>query len=80
MARYERRRLQAMIDRTAKAAREFHHAQAELNDWCLDVYGVEPADINADEIIDAVMGGGGAAPGMEASAFHAIMKEHAHDQ
>jgi hypothetical protein len=69
----ERRKLQAMIDRTSKASAAFHKAQAELNGWCRERYGTEPGEIDADEIIDCVMGGCGAACGMDADDFHQIM-------
>lgn len=70
-----RRKLQSLIDRTAKASAIYHDAQAKLNDYCLEVYGQEPGEIDCDSVIDAVFGGCGIAPGMTADAFDAAMKE-----
>ena len=73
MTRRDRKRLQGMIDRTAKASAEFHREQAALMDWCRERYGFEPGDHDADTIIDAVLGGCGITPGMSADDFDAAM-------
>lgn len=54
----EQRRLQRLIDKavsTGKAAKEAHD---NLMEYCLDRYGVEPGDVDADGIIDALGGCG----------------------
>ena len=66
-------KLQRMINRTVKASNAYHDAQAELNDWCRDRYGYEPGDIDADQIIDGVLGGSGNCHGMTAEEFDDIM-------
>jgi hypothetical protein len=67
--------LQRMINETVKTGNAFHAAQAALNDFCREQYGVEPGDVDADEIIDSVMGGCGLSTGMKAKDFHRIMEE-----
>ncbi len=69
------RRLQKMIDRTARASSAFHRAQEELNNWCLRHYGFEPGDVDADQIIDSVLGGCGLCNGMPAAEFDGVMRE-----
>lgn len=68
-------KLQAMIDRTAKAASAFNRHQSELNEWARNHYGAEPGDIDADYIIDSIFGGCGMASGMPADQFDQIMRE-----
>lgn len=70
----ERRKLQGMINRTAKTGRAYYEQQAALNDWARERYGVEPGDIDADVIIDAVFGGSGNPCGMDADEFDDIMR------
>lgn len=65
----KRDKLQRMIDRTAKLNEKYHHAQRELNDWCIDHYGQEPGDVDADGIIDALFGGCGAGNSISAESF-----------
>lgn len=74
MKRAELTRLQRMIDRSAKAHAASHLADAALMKWCHEHYGVEPGDMDADEIIDAVLGGCGVSPGMPAERFDEIMR------
>lgn len=71
----ERRKLQAMIDRTVRTCAVFYEAQRKLNDWTRNRYGVEPGDIDADQIIDGVFGGGGVPGGITADEFDRIMTE-----
>lgn len=75
----KRKRLQRMIDRTAKASSAYYKAQAELNDWCLATYGFEPGDIDADNIIDSLFGGGGDASTMSAEEFDGTMRGELYD-
>lgn len=67
--------LQKMIDRTAKHGRAFHQAQSELNEWCREMYGQEPGDVDADGIIDCVFGGCGLPSGMPWTDFDREMRE-----
>lgn len=71
----DRRKLQGMIDRTARAHAKFYAEQERLNDWCKARYGAEPGDVDADTIIDAVMGGCGPAGGMDAEEFDQAMMD-----
>jgi hypothetical protein len=68
------RKLQRLIDMTVKHGAAYYEAQAELNDWCREHYGVEPGDVDADGIIDAVFGGCGIPVGMSADAFDGEMR------
>lgn len=69
------RRLQRLIDRAAKAATANHLATAALCDESQRLYGAVPGDVDADQIIDSVLGGSGTAAGMSAEEFDAIMRE-----
>jgi len=66
-------RLQRLIDRTSRTSNAFHEEQAKLMEFCREKYGKEPGDIDADQIIDAVLGGCGLSEGMSAAEFDAIM-------
>ncbi len=69
------KKLQTLIDRTVKAQNEFFHAQAALNDFCKERYGHEPGEVDADAIIDGVLGGCGLASSMSAKEFDMEMKK-----
>jgi hypothetical protein len=71
----DRRKLQSLINKTVKGQNAFHTAQAALNDYCREIYDCEPGEIDADSIIDSVLGGCGMAHGMSADEFDAIMIE-----
>jgi hypothetical protein len=71
----ERRKLQGMIDRTVRTSTAFHRELTALNEWCVARYGVEPGDIDADQILDGVFGAAGVPGGMTADEFHQIMSE-----
>ena len=58
----ERKKLQRLIDRAAKAASAFYLANKALCEFCVEKYGCEPADVDCDQIIDAVQGGAGCQP------------------
>lgn len=66
--------LQWLITRTAEAGTTFNRMQDDLMDFCREKYGCEPGDIDADEIIDSVLGGSGECPGMDAAQFDKIMR------
>jgi hypothetical protein len=70
------KKLQALIDRAANAASLDFKATSALNKYCTRVYGYAPSDVDADEIIDSVLGGCGMAPGMSADRFHEVMVEN----
>ena len=69
------RRLQRLIDATAKAHAKATVAENALMDECHKLYGKTPSDVDADQIIDSVLGGCGVASGMDASEFDEIMRE-----
>ena len=71
----ERRKLQRLIDRTAKAASAFYLANKDLCEFCIEKYGCEPGDVDCDQIIDAVQGGAGISAGLAAEDFDAAMVE-----
>ena len=71
----ERRRLQRLINRTAKAASAFYMANKALCEVCIEKYGCEPADVDCDQIIDSVQGGAGDSAGLTADEFDAAMRE-----
>lgn len=73
MTRKERAKLQSLINRAAITSAAFHRANTNLMDYCQQRYGCEPGDIDADDIIDGVLGGCGEATGMSADEFDAIM-------
>ena len=67
-------KLQRLIDRAAETSSAHFKAITELDDFCLAHFGATPSELDADSIIDAVLGGGGVASGMKAEEFIAIMK------
>lgn len=67
--------LQRLINQTVAASNAFNVANSALMDFCHIVYGHEPGDIDADEIIDGIQGGNGVASGMTAEEFDAIMRK-----
>lgn len=71
----DKRQLQKLIDRTAAAVMDAHNAEAKLIEWCEARYGCGPGDVDADQIIDAVLGGCCVASGMRAEDFDAVMRE-----
>lgn len=70
----QRRKLQNLIDRTARAQRDYYRAQEALNEWTRATYGSEAGDVDADEIIDAVFGGCGLATGLSAEEYDQAMR------
>jgi aspartate ammonia-lyase len=67
-------RLQRLIDKTTAANNEVQRWNSQLMEFCLERYGKEPGEIDADEIIDAVQGGAGTSNGMKAEDFDRIMR------
>lgn len=70
-----KRKMQRLINRTARASSLFYEANKELCTYCLEVYGCEPADVDCDQVIDAVQGGAGASAGLSVQEFDAAMRE-----
>jgi hypothetical protein len=70
----EETKLQRLIDRAAETSSAHFKAVTELDDFCLAHFGATPSELDADSIIDSVLGGGGEAAGMKASEFIAIMQ------
>lgn len=68
------KKLQRLIDRASRAHSEAYRATAALNDFCESKYGFAPSDIDADQIIDAVLGGCGDPQGMSSEEFDRIMR------
>jgi sialic acid synthase SpsE len=55
----------------------FNNAKEALNEFCLELYGIEPVNINADEIIDTVLSDSSFATGMrKAEDFDNIMNKY----
>ncbi len=68
------RELQRLINKCAAANETFYFAQKALNAYCEQRYGAAPSDVDCDEIIDALLGGGGAGNKMTAKQFDNAMK------
>lgn len=68
------KKLQALIDAAAKANTKAFEANEKLVYYCIEKYGVEPSEIDADDILDSVMGASGACSGMTAEAFDECMR------
>jgi hypothetical protein len=68
-------KLQKLIDKTAEAHAKFYANQKELTNYCIDTYGYDASDVDADWIIDGVFGGCGAAVGCTAERFDREMRE-----
>lgn len=71
----ERRKLQRLINLTTKGANAFYWANKALCEFCIERYGCEPADVDCDQIIDAVQGGAGVSAGLPADDFDEAMVE-----
>lgn len=74
LTKRRRAELQRLIDPTTAAANAFQREQAKLMEFCGAEYGREPGDIDADQIIDGVLGGCGESCGMDADEFDEIMR------
>lgn len=70
------KKLQNMIDAVAFNGRLYHIALHKLMDHCIDTYGFEPGDVDADDIIDQLLGGDGLPSSMPAKEFDEIMRSY----
>jgi hypothetical protein len=68
-----KRKLQALINKTAKASTAFTSAAAELGKFENEHWGFEHGDRGLDSIIDGVCGGCGVAGGMDVEDYIALM-------
>jgi len=59
LTKAQKRKLQGLIDRCGKAHDDAYRAQKALNNFSMEIWGVAPSDVDADYIIDAVLGGCG---------------------
>lgn len=69
-----KKKLQRLIDRTVKTSNAFQEAQSELNEYCIELYGSDPSDLDADILLDAVYGGCGLSRGFSADDFDQEMR------
>ncbi|WP_425404581.1 hypothetical protein [Hwanghaeella sp.] len=67
--------LQDQIKRSVRGWNLYREAQDRIAEHCIAVYGVTPGDVDADEIIDAIGGGGGTASEMSVEEFDRVMKQ-----
>ncbi len=65
------RKLKALAAANSRA----FHIRMEIEAHCIEVYGVDPSDIDCDVFIDLVDGATGACGGMTAAEFDASMTE-----
>lgn len=70
-----RRQLQTALNRLAKANTEAFEQRELIAAHCMEVYGVDPADVNNDTFIDSCDGGAGVAAGMTVEEFEQSMVE-----
>ena len=53
------RKLQKLIDTAAKHGDAHFRAICALDEYCQEIYGTTPSDIDCDQILDAVYGASG---------------------
>jgi len=70
-----KRELQATLAALAKAKNQAHIARAKISEHCIEIYGVDPSDIDNEEFIDLCDGGCGMSSGMTADDFERSMLE-----
>lgn len=70
------KKLQNMINRVANHGARYYVAQSDLMEYCKAKYGFEPGDVDADDIIDRLLGGCGVPDRMDAAEFDAIMRSY----
>ncbi|MFM5296546.1 hypothetical protein ACEUAI_20165 [Aeromonas veronii] len=75
MAKMNKRELNETLSGLAEAHNTVIRLQNKLSEHCLEVYGVEPGDIDNDVYIDRVGGGCGLSTGMSAEEFDRSMRE-----
>ncbi|MEZ6936865.1 hypothetical protein [Aeromonas sp. S19(2024)] len=75
MAKLTNRELDVVLSKLAKANSEAFKLQSLISEHSLEVYGVEPGEVDNDEYIDRVAGGNGVAGGMSAAEFDRSMRD-----
>ena len=75
MSKLTKRQLNDALRKLAAASSKASQLQAMISSHCIEVYGVEPGDVDNDEYIDRVAGGCGMAGGMTADEFDRSMRE-----
>lgn len=75
MAKLSPSRLQATLNSLATANTRAYVARAKISEHCMEVYGVDPSDIDNDAFIDCNDGGNGAASAMSVEDFDRSMRE-----
>lgn len=75
MAKLSKRELNEALRKLAAAHSEAFRLQNLISEHSLEVYGVEPAEVDNDEYIDRVAGGCGSAAGMSADEFDRSMRD-----
>jgi len=70
----DKRKLQRLIDKALSTGDAFKKANDALMDYSRQVYGVEPGDVDADYIIDA-LGGCGFSGCLSADDFDREMRD-----
>lgn len=73
--RLSNKELQRALNGLAKAHTKAFMLRDQIAKHCLEVYGVDPADIDNDAFIDAVDGANGASAGMTVEDFDRSMRE-----
>jgi hypothetical protein len=68
-----RAELKKVLDGLAKAHTKAFEFRMKLKAHCEAVYGVDPADVDNDQFIDACDGGAGVAEGMTVDEFDESM-------
>lgn len=71
-----KRELQATLDALANANARAHVERAKIAAHCLEVYGVDPGDIDNEEFIYKCDGGCGVSDGMSVDDFERSMLEY----
>lgn len=67
-------KLQRLIDSATSASNMMHNAHGALNEYCLEIYGATPGDVDADGIVDGCFGGCGLSVGIGADQFDREMR------
>ncbi len=73
--RLSNKELQRALDGLAKAHTRVFTLRAKIAEHCLEVYGVDPADLDNHDFIDGVDGGCGTSAGMTVEDFDRSMRE-----
>ena len=69
-----KKKLQIALDKLTQANADATKWGNVIAEHCLDVYGVEPGEIDCDAFIDRCGGGCGAASGMSVEEFEEAME------